>query len=286
VDLMSKASEGHSAAAVFGPTRVDPVAIAELAAALGMNPGSLRSSLRCGAIPEPDDPDTDRPPQRRRPTWSADRARAIVAREHPLTPQQQVRRAAHRVCCWRKDVAIAQQTQQTLERVSRECSTRRMVTGVGTEADGTACLMSAVNRGLTGLLTDGPHACVSEAIRGLVVALHDQLPDAVRSGQAWRSLGPAMVDTGSDGLDGRRVQMVLEWVRESVFLGQSVYGLSDMPIWAGIWDEHDDYGYAGPAAAHAIATAADAADAAEDRQEFWDRVDAPGLVRSLCEIGR
>jgi hypothetical protein len=70
--------------------------VAELAAALGVTPDGLRASVRSGAVPEPDDPDTARPPQRRRPTWSAARARQIVAGNHPTTPQQQVRRAARR----------------------------------------------------------------------------------------------------------------------------------------------------------------------------------------------
>jgi hypothetical protein len=70
--------------------------VAELADAIGVTPDGLRASVRSGAVPEPDDPDTDRPPQRRRPTWSAARARQIVAGNHPTTPQQEQRRAARR----------------------------------------------------------------------------------------------------------------------------------------------------------------------------------------------
>jgi hypothetical protein len=182
-------------------------------------------------------------------------------------------------------------TQKQMDRVRQECETRRMVAGTGDQNDGTACLMSAVNFALTGRLTDEPNACVSEAIRGLVIALHDQLPDVVRSGQAWRSLGPMMLGTGGDGRDSRRVLMAQERVRElasdrAVTYGLSgTYGLSDIPIWGSITDADSAYRYAAAAIAHAIATIADAADAADDREEFWARVDAPGLVRAVCEIG-
>jgi hypothetical protein len=94
---MTGTRSGASPVTVFGPTRVDRLwTVAELAAALGITPDGLRASVRSGAVPEPDDLDTDRPPQRRRPTWSADRARQIVAGTHPTTPQQEQRRAARR----------------------------------------------------------------------------------------------------------------------------------------------------------------------------------------------
>jgi hypothetical protein len=112
--------------------------------------------------------------------------------------------------------------QEQRDRVERECETRKMVTGTGDEADGTACLMSAVNFGLTGRLTDGPHPCVSEVVRHVVIGLHDYLPDALRSGIAWRSLGPLMLGTQGDGHDQARVQLVRDWVQESVLRDPAV----------------------------------------------------------------
>jgi hypothetical protein len=180
-------------------------------------------------------------------------------------------------------------TQETREQVARECATRRMVTGTGDHGEGTACLMSAVNLGLTGRLTDKHHPYVSEAVRGLVVGLHDSLPDAVRSGQAWRSLGPLMLGTGDDGHDDERVRMILGWVRGSVLSDDTASAAAYAAATAYAYDYATAYARA---AASSVARAA-AARAADDddayaaaREEFWRRVDAPGLIRSLCEVGR
>jgi hypothetical protein len=214
-------------------------------------------------------------------------------------------------------------TQENKEKVRWECATRRMVAGTGDEAEGTACLMSAVNFGLTGRLTDGPHPCVSEVIRHVVIGLHDYLPDAVRSGIAWRSLGPLMLGTGGDGNDQARVQLVLDWVRQSV-LSDPAVPLSLEPVSSGhrakLYAQADAAAYnaTGPnhltadrlAARHASAACEAACQAAAHaanlvtgkadwrtghaaahagltaaREEFWERVDPAGLVRSLCEVG-
>jgi hypothetical protein len=150
-------------------------------------------------------------------------------------------------------------TEEQRDRVERECATRRMVAGTGEEREGTACLMSAVGLGLTGWLTDGPHPCVSEVVREMVIGLHDHLPDEIRSGQAWRSLGPLMLGTGGDGRDGRRVQMVLEWVRGSVLSDDDVLDVPAATYAAAVRAEGAATYAAARSAAHAVAAACTAA---------------------------
>jgi hypothetical protein len=220
-------------------------------------------------------------------------------------------------------------TEEQRDRVERECETRQMVAGTGEEREGTACLMSAVNRGLTGLLTDGAHACVSEVVREMVIGLHDQLPDEIRSGQAWRSLGPLMLGTGGDGHDEERVATILGWVRGSVLSDDDVPDVPAAAVraegaaarsaarsaavactaactaaYTAAYTADRDAALAAFTASRSAASeaavfadvlafaafrdAVNEADRAADaaRKEFWRRVDAAGLVRQICEIGR
>jgi hypothetical protein len=151
-------------------------------------------------------------------------------------------------------------TEEQRDRVERECETRQMVAGTGKEREGTACLMSAVNLALLGRLTDGPNPCVSEVVREMVIGLHDHLPDEIRSGQAWRSLGPLMLGTGGDGHDDERVSAILGWVRGSVLSDDDVPGVPAATYAAAVRAEGAaTYADAARSAAHAVAAACTAA---------------------------
>lgn len=53
--------------------------VAEAASHCGIRPGTWRGKVARGLAPQPDDPDEDSPPERRRPRWKADTVRAYHA---------------------------------------------------------------------------------------------------------------------------------------------------------------------------------------------------------------
>ena len=49
--------------------------VAEAASHCGIRPGTWKGYVSRGTAPAPDDPDQDRPKERRQPRWKADRVR-------------------------------------------------------------------------------------------------------------------------------------------------------------------------------------------------------------------
>lgn len=84
--------------------------------------------------------------------------------------------------------------------------------GVGT-LDDERCTMAAINLVLTGVLDDGGHPCVSEAIRYWVIRIQDVIPDWIRNGVAWRTAAVGIAGSAAPpDVELARVQMLLTWM--------------------------------------------------------------------------
>jgi hypothetical protein len=159
----------------------------------------------------------------------------------------------------------------------------RLSRGLGTRGSidsGERCTIAEIQLVLTGVLSDGPHPCISEMIRRWVIPIQDAMPDEIRNSPAWRAAAPLIAGTATDDerIESERRDLIIAWMWDR---------LADEPVLAALPDEvrpawdrmlakrtYDDAAAAARAAARAATDAARATARAADAAYYADAGDA------------
>jgi hypothetical protein len=163
---------------------------------------------------------------------------------------------------------------------------------------GERCTIAEINLVLTGILSDGPHPCISEVIRRWVITIQDAMPDELRNSAAWRATAPLIAGTATEDkrVERKRRDAIIAWMWDRLADEAVLAALPDeaRSAWGRMLTERT-YAAAYTArayvaaiaaraydtdAARASAAAAATADAAEG-QDYWRRADPAGLLARL-----
>jgi hypothetical protein len=187
-------------------------------------------------------------------------------------------------------------------------NTHELPAGIGNKKS--ACSIAAINLAISGKLTDDIPDCMSEVLGKATIALQDAMPDDMRNSVRYKALLPNMAGTGRDR-EQERLDILLEWMWDTAL--PQMQPVADKHGFGSAWNEMlvkrtadaaraadaaanaNAAAYAAYAAGRAAAYAADAAraaasaayaaaDVAYANDDFWQAVDAIGVLERMTYL--
>ena len=142
--------------------------------------------------------------------------------------------------------------EQGREKIRARLKGLRLVAGVGSVGDGTACTTSAINLALTGELTDSDRSeCMCPVVRSWVIRIQDAMPEEIRNSDEWRALIPIIAGSRSTpSVEDSRRDVVLDWMWECLASIRDHLPKVVLPAWDRMLADRTSASYAASDAAN------------------------------------